>query len=64
MLANTTKLPSEKMKTSDKRRHMLACSRHTNGIGMHRIIESFRMLSAPVAMKASFSLMHDCNRHQ
>ena len=44
MLANTTKLPSEKVNASDRRCHTLARMLHTSGIGIARIIKSVRML--------------------
>ena len=64
MLANTTKLPSEKMNTNEARRHMSDRSCHTSGIGIPKITESVRMLNTPATMKASFKPMHVYNRHQ
>ena len=63
MPANTTKLPSEKVNTSDKRRHT-SCIFHTSGIGIARIIESVSILSTPFAMPRNLRLKHACNRHQ
>lgn len=64
MLAHTAKMPSEKTKTSDRRRHRPMRSFHTSGIGIARVIESVRMLSAPSEMKTFLSTMHVYSRHQ